>query len=221
MDKAQRTAAVEKVLFGAATDLRSSEEVTPVYTADQISGRYTSRQMGKILYGEDNQDGPCTEEQPCDHCNWMEKEGDKLLLEDAAKEAEDIEKSNFDAEQKAEDEYLKNWRESVVDEIPEYPTDTVGRKDDAGKPRPLLLPFKAMNVLLEVLEHGAKKYGADNWRGVDDGYNRYCNAIGRHYFALGSGNTHDVLSNLPHLAHIAASALFALEIATAKEKNRA
>lgn len=87
------------------------------------------------------------------------------------------------------------------------------RKADAGKPRPSLLPAKALHDVVAVLEHGAQKYGVDNWRNVDD-KRRYLDAALRHLMAVMEGglDEEDGDSGLPHLAHAACSLLFLLEL---------
>ncbi len=43
-----------------------------------------------------------------------------------------------------------------------------GRKADAGKPRLSLLPWRAVQQIVAVMEFGAAKYGADNWQRVPE-----------------------------------------------------
>jgi len=90
---------------------------------------------------------------------------------------------------------------------------TAFRKSDSGKPRPSLLPAGALLDVVAVLEHGAKKYGVDNWRKVDDN-RRYLDAAMRHMLAVmaDSLDAEDGDSGLPHLAHAACSILFLLEL---------
>ena len=56
----------------------------------------------------------------------------------------------------------------------------VGRKDDHGKPRPDLLPPRALLGVSAVLAHGAEKYGVDNWQKVENARARYTAALFRH-----------------------------------------
>lgn len=88
----------------------------------------------------------------------------------------------------------------------------VGKKDDAGKARWRLFPWTAAKIVLNVLEHGAKKYGEDNWKLVQDGERRYVDAAMRHLVAHISGEEMDEESGLPHLAHAACSVLFAIHM---------
>lgn len=86
-----------------------------------------------------------------------------------------------------------------------------GRKDDAEKLRWSLLPLDAVEEVVKVLEHGAQKYGEENWRKVDNAEERYWNAAMRHMVAYAK-ETNDPESGLNHLVHAAASLLFILEL---------
>lgn len=81
------------------------------------------------------------------------------------------------------------------------------RKADGDKPDPSLLPPRAVLRVVEVLTHGAGKYGRDNWVRCDD-KRRYVGATLRHVLAYMSGEVMDPESGLPHLAHAACSLLF-------------
>lgn len=83
-------------------------------------------------------------------------------------------------------------------------------KLDAGKNPLHLLPTVAVEKVGEVLAFGANKYAEHGWRKVDK-RSRYYAAILRHAFAWWRGETTDPESGLPHLAHLACSALFLLE----------
>lgn len=100
-----------------------------------------------------------------------------------------------------------NGRTIYADVAPETP----GRKDDDGKRDYTLIPFAGLDVIAQVLEHGAKRYGAENWRAVDDAPARYLKAMARHVFARLRGEINDPDSGLPHLAHAACCILFMLE----------
>lgn len=92
--------------------------------------------------------------------------------------------------------------------IADAPKDFV--KHDGDKPLADLLPPVALLSVAKVLTFGAKKYKAHGWRTVDK-RSRYAAAIQRHLLAWQSGETTDPESGLPHLAHLACSALFLLE----------
>lgn len=85
-----------------------------------------------------------------------------------------------------------------------------GQKHDSGKRRFLLLPWRELGIVVDVLEHGAAKYGVHNWTIVPHGKERYLDAALRHLHAVILGETHDPESGLPHLAHATCSLLFAL-----------
>lgn len=91
---------------------------------------------------------------------------------------------------------------------PNYP----GRKDDAGKPRWSLIPDRGLEEVVKVLTYGARKYGDDNWREVEDGPRRYYDAAMRHLMAYRQGHWTDDESGLPHLAHAVASLLFIMAL---------
>jgi hypothetical protein len=86
------------------------------------------------------------------------------------------------------------------------------RKDDSGKPRWSLLPWKALGSVVGVLEYGAKKYAPEAWRNVPGGKARYREALLRHVIAYTRGEDLDPESGLPHLAHVVCNALFLLEL---------
>lgn len=84
------------------------------------------------------------------------------------------------------------------------------RKDDAGKLRWSLLPWRALAKVVEVLEYGAGKYRAHAWVEVESAEDRYKEALLRHVAAFASGELIDPESGKSHLAHVACNALFLL-----------
>lgn len=88
----------------------------------------------------------------------------------------------------------------------------VGRKDDGEKPRWDLLPFGALARVVDVLTFGARKYGPDNWRRVENARDRYFAASLRHLAAYRGGEANDPETSLPHLAHAACCVLFMLAL---------
>ena len=86
-----------------------------------------------------------------------------------------------------------------------------GAKDDSQKQRFSLVPTKALTDVIDVLEFGAKKYGSENWRKVDNAQERYFNAAMRHLLAWRKGESSDDESGLPHLAHAATCLMFMIE----------
>lgn len=83
-----------------------------------------------------------------------------------------------------------------------------GKKFDQDKPDWTLLPVGPAEGVIRVLEHGAAKYGRNNWREVQDGDRRYLAALLRHAMALVAGEVYDSESGLKHADHVACNALF-------------
>jgi hypothetical protein len=79
-----------------------------------------------------------------------------------------------------------------------------GKKYDEGKPRFDLIPPDAMLLIADVFTYGAKKYGENNWQGVEPS-TRYLAAAYRHLNAYQRGETLDEGSGLNHLGHAIAS----------------
>lgn len=78
---------------------------------------------------------------------------------------------------------------------------------------------RAIEAVATVSAFGASKYAWKGWENVDDGFNRYSDAMGRHILAEGSGEDCADDSGLLHAAHIAWNALARLELLI-KERNR-
>ena len=99
-----------------------------------------------------------------------------------------------------------------------------GLKYDSAKPKMNLLPPKALIEVGKVLTFGAEKYGAENWKELEDLQNRYTAGALRHIFAHMDGEKFDPETNLSHLAHAMCCLLFKLEIEleerTEKERPR-
>lgn len=70
------------------------------------------------------------------------------------------------------------------------------------------------DCLARVLEIGAIKYDAENWRGVD-AWSRYSSAAERHLAAALRGDQLDNESNLLHISHALVNCMF-LEVAFAR-----
>jgi hypothetical protein len=83
-----------------------------------------------------------------------------------------------------------------------------GKKDDAGKPDWTLMPWVELAQVQDVLDHGARKYGRENWKEVSNPKARYLAALIRHFVSYASGDTSDDDSGLPHMAHVVCCALF-------------
>jgi len=96
----------------------------------------------------------------------------------------------------------------------QFPSDNpgVGRKHDYTKARYDLLPWEALAEVVKVLEFGARKYDAENWRYVEHGRRRYYAATMRHLVAWWLGERLDPETGLHHLAHGACNVLFLLAL---------
>lgn len=81
-------------------------------------------------------------------------------------------------------------------------------KQDAGKPRWDLLPFKPIEEVVDVLTAGAAKYSENGWQQVDNGRERYFAALMRHIVAWREGQTCDPESGKSHLIHAMCNLIF-------------
>jgi hypothetical protein len=88
----------------------------------------------------------------------------------------------------------------------------VGVKHDGGKPDYSLVPWHALDELVEVLTYGARKYSRDNWQHVAPFKERYTAAAFRHLVAYSRGETVDPESGLHHLAHAATCLFYMIEM---------
>lgn len=89
-------------------------------------------------------------------------------------------------------------------------------KYDAGKPTLLkggLTYFPRAIALVSAVSHfGANKYAWDGWRDVDNGFDRYSEAMVRHLVEEGSANPLDPDSGYPHIGHTAWNSLARTEL---------
>lgn len=82
-----------------------------------------------------------------------------------------------------------------------------GIKKDEGKPRWELVPYDAVEGVVEILTFGAKKYDARNWeKGI--AYGRVFGAIQRHLTAWWRGEDTDKESGRSHLDHAMCELMF-------------
>ena len=108
--------------------------------------------------------------------------------------------------------YQINTKPAVIDGVTYPPSWAAGQKHDQTKPRFSLIPHQALWQVVAVLEFGAKKYGAENWRGVENARERYFNACHRHLNAWWQGESVDDESGLPHLAHAVCCLIFLMSL---------
>ena len=101
--------------------------------------------------------------------------------------------------------------------------ETGGVKYDGGKIpvfRGAIAYFaRAIKSVAKVSYFGATKYAWNGWRFVDDGVNRYTDALTRHLLAECEGELRDVDSGLLHAEHVAWNALARLELILEKQEN--
>lgn len=76
-----------------------------------------------------------------------------------------------------------------------------GIKWDENKLRWDLLPWDAIEKIVEIYSFGAAKYGDNNWQGVES--ERYFAALMRHLVAREKGELYDKESGKLHSAHAA------------------
>jgi hypothetical protein len=85
-----------------------------------------------------------------------------------------------------------------------------GTKHDADKLPMHLLSTEALEQVAAVLQFGAQKYVANNWR-KGFVWSRPLSAALRHLLAFNAGEDRDPESGLSHLAHAACCVMFLLE----------
>ena len=104
-------------------------------------------------------------------------------------------------------EVLEDWRHQALPRTTVGPTFAV--KHDEGKTDWSLMPFEAIEEINKVLDFGAKKYAAHNWRsGTGFKYTRVLSSLLRHTFAWARGEDLDPESGLSHLAHMGCNVVF-------------
>lgn len=89
-----------------------------------------------------------------------------------------------------------------------------GLKYDTGKLQFSLIPPQTTTALAEVLTFGALKYAPNNWQLVENGEQRYLDALYRHLNAYRLGEDVDPESGLHHLAHALTNVAFLHYLAT-------
>ena len=98
---------------------------------------------------------------------------------------------------------------------------SIGCKDDDLKTQPALIINdmpRALIAVAEVATFGAAKYSKSNWIHVENGVERYTNAMDRHRIREGV-EPFDLESGLMHAAHAAWNALARLELMLREEEN--
>lgn len=94
--------------------------------------------------------------------------------------------------------------------------DGTGKKYDKGKSLVGTLCRVFPRALLGIglcIEFGTHKYpDPNNWKKVENGFNRYQDAMMRHLLKFNSGEILDNETHIPHLCHVAWNALAVLEL---------
>lgn len=88
---------------------------------------------------------------------------------------------------------------------------SAGKKYDSDKIRWDLVPFGALESVAKIITFGAKKYGENNWKTLENFEDRYFAAFMRHIMSWRQGEEADPESGEPHLAHAMCNLLFLLD----------
>lgn len=84
-------------------------------------------------------------------------------------------------------------------------------KYDKGKPQMWLVPMSSIKAVAELMTKALEKYpDKDNWKKIDNGEERYLNALLRHLEAIQEGIDIDEETGLPHAYAVGTNALFYL-----------
>ena len=97
----------------------------------------------------------------------------------------------------------------------------IGLKNDKkdNKVRWELMPLDILNEIAKVYTAGANKYGDNNWKHLDNGYERYKGALLRH-LAANDINPIDDDTQCFHLAQVAWNAMAMLWYKLNQGKNK-
>lgn len=113
---------------------------------------------------------------------------------------------------------------AVVEEIrPSQKSSTHGEENraatkfDSGKVQPSLIPVKAWREIAEVMTHGAEKYGARNYRGLN--VVRVLDALKRHLLDFEERIDIDKDSGKSTLAHVGANVVMLMDMLTHPETS--
>lgn len=86
-------------------------------------------------------------------------------------------------------------------------------KFDGGKTRMSLLLVgiaESVAAVADILTFGAEKYAAHSWKTVENGRERYLDAMYRHLNSIHQGERYDPESGRLHWAHVGCNAMFLL-----------
>jgi len=86
-----------------------------------------------------------------------------------------------------------------------------GTKLDTDKPQMWLVPMESIKAIAVLMTKALTKYpDKDNWKKIENGEERYLNALLRHLCEIQEGVDIDEETGLPHAYAIGANALFYL-----------
>ena len=108
-------------------------------------------------------------------------------------------------------------REECLTETGKKNNQLQGMKFDEDKLRWDLLPYDAVEKIMEIITHGAKKYTPENWKKVN--IDRFFAAGMRHLIAWKKGEEFDKDSGFTHLAHVGCNILFMMWIEESKVRT--
>ena len=74
------------------------------------------------------------------------------------------------------------------------------------------MPLQTLEEIVRVYTFGAEKYEPNSWQNLEDGYERFKDALLRHLVSYEKGETHDKESGIHALAHMAWNAIAMLHI---------
>lgn len=81
------------------------------------------------------------------------------------------------------------------------------KRYNSGKTQWSLVDFKSLEGMVKILEFGAEKYGASNWKkGLKT--TEVCESLMRHLFAYLDGEDNDQESGMRHIDHVLCNAMF-------------
>lgn len=96
-----------------------------------------------------------------------------------------------------------------------------GQKNDFAdaKLRWDLLPLQEIEDIVKAYTVGADKYGENNWKYLENGYNRYKAAMFRHLLEYEKGTEFDEETGCRHLAQVAWNAIAMLYLSKQKSTD--
>ena len=94
----------------------------------------------------------------------------------------------------------------VSEDTAKFMNDLAARYNE-GKPQWSLVDFESLVPMVRVLEYGADKYDAHNWK-KGFPYTKLMESMLRHCFAYLEGEDKDPESGLDHVGHILCNAMF-------------